>query len=95
MNTEASSVNIQEPGWWMAALAAAGAFVGWRSKAAVDSYRLDNQDREMKALKDRIKSLESGTVSTASALATLTAEVASMGRTLGRIDARLDGKADK
>ena len=95
MNSEASSVNITEPGWWAVAIGLVGAFVGWRSKSAQDSLRIEMQERELKALKDRIKSLESGTVSTASALATLTAEVAGMGRTLSRIDARLDGKADK
>lgn len=95
MSTGATGVNIEEPGWWAVAIAALGAFIGWRTKAAADSVKIQMLESETSAVKERLRALENGSVATASALATLSAQMEGLGRTLARIDARLDGKADK
>ena len=88
-----------EPHWWAIIVAAITGFLGWRIKGAQDAVRLENLMRDFERLEVRIearvKSLEQGNLSTASALAAITAEVQSIGRTLKRLDDRIDGKLDK
>lgn len=88
-------MNIDEPGWWAIGVGLVGAFIGWRSKSAQDSLKIQMLEADATAVKERLRALESGSVATASALATLSAQIEGMGRTLTRIDNRLDGKVDK
>lgn len=97
--TEQGMPSNLEPHWWAIIVAAVTGFLGWRLKAAQDAVRLETLMRDFERLEVRIearvKSLEQGSLSTASALASITAEIQSIGRTLKRLDDRMDGKADK
>jgi hypothetical protein len=89
------SMDIMEPGWWAMGIAALGGFVGWRVVTAKDNVRIELMAREQEAIKERLRTLEVGTTSTATALATLAAQFENIGRTLERLETKLDEKADK
>jgi hypothetical protein len=88
-----------EPHWWGIIVAAITGFLGWRLKAAQDAVRLETLMRDFERLElrleARVKSLEQGSISTATALASINAELIGIGRTLKRLDDRLDSKADR
>ena len=93
--TEGKDMDFSEPGWWAVAVAAIGGFFGWRVKSAQDAVRIEALLRDQEGIKERLRALENGSVSTATALATLAAQVEGIGRTLTRMENKLDGKADK
>ena len=82
-------------GWLALILTAAGGFIGWRVKSAQDAVRIEMLQRDNEAIKERLRGLENGSVTTATALATLAAQIEGIGRTLTRMENKLDGKADK
>ena len=82
-------------GWLALALAAAGGFIGWRVKSAQDAVRIEMLQRDIESVKERLRGLENGSVTTATALATLAAQIEGIGRTLTRLENKLDGKSDK
>lgn len=90
---------FREPSFWSLVIGAGGVIVGWLVKGAANEARLrlriEQQEREISRMSERIKALEAGSLQTASALATITTEIQGIGRTLTRLEARLDGKADK
>lgn len=88
-------MDFTEPGWWAIAIAALGGFFGWRVATAKDAVRIDTMQREQEAMKERLRSLENGSIATATALATMGANIESIGKTLSRLEGKLDGKADK
>ena len=84
-----------EPHWWAIIATAVAGFIGWRLKSAQDAVRLENAMRDLERVENRVKALESGSVATASALASISTSIEGIGRTLTRLEAKLDGKADK
>ena len=84
-----------EPHWWAFIATAVAGFLGWRVKSAQDAVRIQAMNEEMKAVKERLRALENGSISTATALATLATQMEGIGRTLNRMEGKIDGKADK
>ena len=88
-----------EPGLWSFVLAAVTGAAGWiwrgGSERAKTEAALQNLIREHERIEKRLNSLESGSVSTERALATMSAQMEGVGRTLTRIESKLDGKQDK
>jgi len=88
-------MDYNEPGWWAVVLAALGGFIGFRVAAAKDAVRIETMQSEQTAIKERLRSLENGSISTATTLATLAAQMEGISRTLTRMEGKIDGKADK
>jgi hypothetical protein len=88
-------MDFSEPGWWAIASAAVAGFVGWRMSTAKDAVRIETMQREQEAMKERLRSLESGSLATATALAKLGAQMDGISHTLTRLENKMDGKADK
>jgi hypothetical protein len=87
---EGHDMDIQHPGWWSFALAAGGAITGFIWRSAIDRQTIKQLLDAQSDLKSRLSALENGSVTTATALATLSAQNESIGRTLARIEGRLD-----
>jgi len=88
-----------EPGLWSFVLAAVTGAAGWiwrgGSERAKTEAALQGLIREQERMDKRLNSLESGSLSTTKSLATMSADLAGVGRTLTRIEGKLDGKQDK
>jgi hypothetical protein len=89
------NMDFTEPGWWAIASAAVAGFVGWRMSTAKDAVRIESMMRDQEAMKERLRSLENGSMATATALAKLGAEMQAINRVLSRLENKLDGKVDK
>ena len=91
--------NSFEPGLWSFILAAVTGAAGWiwrgGSERAKTEAALQNLIREQERMEKRLSALETGSVGTAKTLATMSAQMEGVGRTLTRIESKLDGKADK
>lgn len=94
MMTE-SAMPWKDPSWWAIGLTALAGFIGWRVKGAADGVRLANAVEEIGALKARVASLEHAHAATTASLAAISTQLEGIGRTLDRIERRIDGKADK
>ena len=96
----------KEPGWWAIAIAVGSAVVGYIGALLQRRVNLERQivelQAQIKALmqeqerqQSRLRSLEAGSINTSSALASIGTSIEGIGRTLTRLEAKLDGKADK
>lgn len=88
-------MNDIEPHWWALIGVAVAGFLGWRLSSAQDAVRIQALTDKTNALAERLNSLENGTVTTASTLATLTAHIEAISNTLSRVERKLDEKVDK
>lgn len=96
IETEGTGMDFDNgTGWVAIGVGIVASVIGWRVKSAVDSERMASLSRDMEALKDRVRGLEHGSISTATALATLATQIEGIGKTLTRMENKLDGKADK
>ena len=88
-----------EPGLWSFVLAAVTGAAGWiwrgGSERAKTEAALQGLLREQERQEKRLSALETGSLGTAKAMASLSTQMEGVGRTLTRIESKLDGKADK
>lgn len=87
--------NRLDPAWWAIILTVLGGVLGWWWRGAQNAARLDVVIRDLERISERVKSLETGSVTTAAALASIAAQIEGIGRTLSRLERKLDGKQDK
>ena len=96
----------REPGWWAIAVAVGSAAVGYFGALLQRRVNLERQIvelqgqirslmQEQERQQTRLQSLESGQINTARALASISTSIESIGRTLTRLESKIDGKADK
>ena len=88
-----------EPGLWSFVLAAVTGAAGWiwrgGSERAKTEAALQGLIREQERMDKRLNSLEVGSLGTTKSLASMSAQLDGIGRTLTRLESKLDGKADK
>lgn len=84
-----------EPHWWAIIFAAVTGFLGWRMKSAQDAVRIENAVREIDRIAERVRVLEGSTTTTVATLASISTSLESIGKTLTRLENKIDGKADK
>ena len=84
-----------ETHWWGVIITAVAGFLGWRLKSAQDAVRLENAMRDLDRLASRVQSLERGSMLSGASLASINTSIEGIGRTLARLEQKLDGKVDK
>ena len=89
-NLEGTGMDIGNPSWWAVALGVGGAVFGFVFRSGMDKAKITQIEVTVADMRARLSALENGSVATATALATLTAQNESIGRTLARIEGRLD-----
>lgn len=82
----------KEPQWWVFAGTALAAFIGWRSKEAVEAIKTKRTEEDVKEIKSRLLAVERviGAHSPGDGRALEDIHAA-----LERIEHRIDGKADR
>lgn len=101
-----TQVPWQEAQWWLLAGTALAAFVGWRSKEAVEAVKARRTEDDIKEMRDRLSALENefrGQVrrldrdasSRDTSLRVNDQQFQQIHDALGRIEKRIDGKSDK
>lgn len=81
--------------WWTAILAVLAGLFTWRIKTAVDGAQLSALKQDVDRLFDRVRLMEAQQNTTNVSIATIATDIKSMHQTLQRLEAKLDGKADK
>jgi hypothetical protein len=94
-NDKGGGMDFTQPGWWAVAIAALGGFFGWRIATAKDAVRIEALKASVEKLEAKVSGVETGRAQDRVALATMAANIESIGRTLARLENKLDGKADK
>ena len=95
VETTEAGMPYREPHWWGLILAALSGLFAWRVRGAQDAVRVEQAVREIDAVKSRVAQLEHGQASVNANLSAISAQLEGIGRTLERLERRLDGKADK
>ncbi|MCK9513576.1 MAG: hypothetical protein M0R28_20440 [Pigmentiphaga sp.] len=88
-----------EPGLWSLILAAFTGAAGWiwrgGSERAKTEAALQGLLRDHERMDKRINALENGSVAITAAQASIAAQLEGIGRTLTRLESKLDSKADR